>query len=116
MARSPTGAVETGFYEWMRHLPFPAHRPYFEEIVADSQGRVWLRDNLGGQLLAQHFMRREGLTVLYHLFDPEGAYLGVVDAPVKIIRITATHLYSLEVEPEYGYQRIRRYRINEDRY
>lgn len=112
LARGPGGEVDPSYYRWMRGLKFPDTKPCFGAIHVDETGRVWLMENLGGFVEWRRY-NKEGTLVTYHIFSPEGTYLGVAEAPLDIIHITETDLYSLERENEFGFRRIHRYRISE---
>lgn len=111
-SRGPGGKADPSFYRWMRGLKYPATKPHYGAIHVDDTGRVWLMENLGGNTEHSRFMD-EGILVTYYIFSPEGTYLGTAEAPLNIIQITETSLYSIERESEFRYRRIHRYRIRE---
>ena len=83
--------------------PYPSHLPTFEWLHVDSEGNVW----------AGQEPRDQGDDMNdFHVFGPDGRYLGVVEVPatLQVFRIGADFVLGM-VGDDLGVQYIHRYRI-----
>lgn len=81
-----------------------AYLPAYNSVVVDDEGRIWVEEYLPGGLRAAG---------TWHLFDPEGQYLGVVQTPIgfqlsQVVNGKAVGRWTDADEVEY----VRVYRLN----
>jgi len=104
--------------------PIPAHKPFFKELLAGRDGRIWVRLSTEGYAVenADHdpedpssvpVVWEESLR--YDVFEPDGTYLGVVVppdgfAPRPSPVFEGDHVWGV-TRDELGVQRVVRYRI-----
>lgn len=80
---------------------FPAHRPFFQRILVDNKGRIYVRKALSV------LDRDEG--VLFDVFGKDGFYLYRLELPFSPEVIHMGNLYDVFTSAETGEVRIRRY-------
>ena len=73
---------------------FPDHAAYWDRIIVDDAGYLWLHDGL------DEVTRNEGDSWKFHVVDPAGCYLGIVDLPVRSGRIMKGFLLGIVTDPE----------------
>ena len=104
--------------------PIPQFKPVFRELSAGRGGRIWVRlwteghsienedhdpDDPFSETVSWHEATR------YDVFEPDGTYLGVVDAPEEFRPwpppvFDGDHVWAMATD-ELGVQRVVRYRI-----
>ena len=80
-------AAEAAFREEMRPatrrinemLPVPTHRPAYADILVDPRGYVWTSEHKGR---FRNMLDAE--PVAWQVFDPDGVWLGAVEAPGRL--------------------------------
>ncbi len=73
---------------------FPDHAAYWDRIIVDDAGYLWLHDGL------DEVTRNEGDPWKFHVIDPTGCYLGIADLPVRSGRIINGFLLGIVTDPE----------------
>ncbi|HEX2166402.1 MAG TPA: 6-bladed beta-propeller [Longimicrobiales bacterium] len=83
-------------------LPPPTHFPAYEDIEAESDGHVWIRD---------YVWPDEGAAQEWQVFDPEGRWLGAVTMPpgftplvIEADEILGIFRDDMDVEHLHGYR------------
>ncbi len=125
MRESVEGSMRSTQPDWSWDgPPIPRHKPFFYELVAGRDGRIWVRvateahpaDNENHDPenpSSQAVVWREPLR--YDVFEPDGTYLGAVAAPEGFEHDRAPvfdgdHVWAV-TEDELGVERVVRYRI-----
>ena len=120
------GSVRRSFPGWDWDGPaIPAHKPFFQELLAGRDGRIWVRLWTEGRPVdnVDHDPDDPGsLPVIweeetrYDVFEPDGTYLGVVVAPDEFATFPAPvfdgdRVWAVTAD-ELGVERVVRYRIS----
>lgn len=106
----------------------PDHKPYFQELLAGRDGRIWVRLSTEGRPVdnVDHDPDDPGSPPVtweeetrYDVFEPDGTYLGVVVAPDEFSSFPAPvldgdHVWAVTAD-ELGVERVVRYRIDTGR-
>lgn len=123
------GSIRRSIPGWDWDGPaIPSHKPFFRELLAGRDGRIWVRLWTGGRPVdnMDHDPDDPGsLPVIweeetrYDVFEPDGTYLGVVVAPDGFSGFPAPVFDGDRVwavtQDELGVQRVVRYRIQTGR-
>jgi hypothetical protein len=105
--------IELAFVRRGRTLPrddveracqFPPHRPFFNGLFVDDEGRIYVR-RVGSVL-------DENRQSEFDIFSSEGHYIYKVALPFSPQLVHSGFLYLLSVPEDTGEVRIKRYRIN----
>jgi len=92
----PKGVVEEA-------VQFPAHRPFFDRILIDDKGRIYIKK------VKPVLDETESLE--FDLFSPEGHYLYKTILPFSPEIIKNGYFYDLYTSEETGEVRIKRYKV-----
>ncbi len=84
---------------------FPDEVGFWQRVVVDDYGYVWLEDVLTAT------ERAEGDPWKFLLLDPEGRFLGTVDLPMARPTISGGYAMGTVVDPETGETEVRVYRL-----
>ena len=123
------GSIRGSLPDWDWDGPsIPSHKPFFHELLAGRDGRIWVRLSTEGRPVdnEDHDPDDPGSFPVtweeetrYDVFQPDGTYLGVVVAPDGFSRFPAPVFDSDNVwavtEDELGVERVVRYRIRTGR-
>jgi hypothetical protein len=85
--------------------PFPRHAGWWDEVIADDSGYLWMRDVTSNPSMLP------GKSNRFFVFDPEGCYLGDIDLPAMRGRIEDGKLYMIVEDRETGLDEPVVYRI-----
>ncbi|MCY3808166.1 MAG: 6-bladed beta-propeller [Gemmatimonadetes bacterium] len=122
-----------GVVEYMRRMvpdwtwngpPIPEHKPFFHELLAGRDGRIWVRLATEAQRVENEDHDPEDPSSMpvdwreplrYDVFEPDGTYLGVVAPPEAFTHwvepvFDGDHVWAV-TRDELGIQRVVRYRI-----
>ncbi len=105
--------------------PIPDHKPFYRELLAGRDGRIWVRLQTAGNPVenedhdpeSPYSMPVEWVeSVRYDVFEPDGTYLGVVRPPDDFKPrprpvFDGDHVWAV-TEDELGVERVARYRID----
>ena len=120
------GSIRRSLPGWDWDGPaIPAHKPFFQELLAGRGGRIWVRLWTEGRPVdnVDHDPDDpDSLSVIweeetrYDVFDPDGTYLGVVVAPDEFSTFPAPvfdgdRVWAVTAD-ELGVERVVRYRIS----
>lgn len=105
--------------------PIPEHKPFYQQLLAGRNGRIWVRLVTEGHSVENENHdpenpRSEPVTweesLRYDVFEPDGTYLGVVVPPGEFMRYVIPVFDGDQVwavtRDELGVQRVVRYRID----
>ena len=123
------GSIRASLPDWDWDGPaIPSHKPFFHELLAGRDGRIWVRLATEGRPVdnEDHDPDDPGSFPVtweeetrYDVFQPDGTYLGVVVAPDGFSRFPAPVFDSDNVwavtEGKLGVERVVRYRIQTGR-
>ena len=115
------------YWDW-NGPAIPSHKPFFQELLAGRDGRIWVRLSGEGRPVdnEDHDPDDPGSFPViwveetrYDVFEPDGNYLGVVVAPDEFSYFPAPvfdgdHVWAV-TEDELGVERVVRYRIQTGR-
>ena len=104
--------------------PIPTHKPFFRDILAGRDGRIWVRVAAEGYPVENDDHDPQDPSsmpvswrepVRYDVFEPDGTYLGVVVPPDEFASLTnpvfdGNHVWGV-TRDELGLQRVVRFRI-----
>ena len=120
------GSIRRSLPGWDWDGPaIPSHKPFFQELLAGRDGRIWVRLWTEGRPVdnVDHDPDDPGsLPVIweeetrYDVFEPDGTYLGVVVAPDELSTFPAPvfdgdRVWAVTAD-ELGVERVVRYRIS----
>ena len=104
--------------------PIPDYKPFFQELLAGRDGRIWVRLSVEGESVenenydpnnpfSQPILWREAIR--YDVFEPDGTYLGVVVPPEDFDNqplpvFDGDYVWAVTTD-ELGVERVVRYRI-----
>ena len=123
------GGIRRSIPDWDWDGPaIPSHKPFFHELLAGRDGRIWVRLSTEGRPVDNddHDPDDPGSFPVtweeetrYDVFEPDGTYLGVVGAPDGFSRFPAPvfdsdHVWAV-TEDGQGVERVVRYRIRTGR-
>jgi hypothetical protein len=84
-------------------LNFPEYKPFFNLILSDDKGRIYVR-RLKSRLDSNK-------SKAFDLFNKEGYFLHKITMGVPSAVIKDGYIYNLNIDRETGYNRVKRYRI-----
>ena len=107
--------------------PIPEHKPFFQELLAGRDGRIWVRLTTEGYPVENEDHDPEDPSsqpviweesTRYDVFEPDGTYLGVVVPPDDFSPYTkpvfdGDHVWGV-TRDELGIERVVRFRIEVD--
>ena len=105
--------------------PIPDHKPFYKELLAGRDGRIWVRVTTEGYEAENEYHDPEDPTsmpvvwresVRYDVFEPDGTYLGVVVPPDEFTPYVepvfdGDHVWAV-TRDELGVERVVRFRID----
>jgi hypothetical protein len=90
------------YERWLAEVPFPVHKPSFQELATDVAGRLWVRLSTAGEADHNRWL----------VFDPEGQLVAEVEMPAgyRLLDIAEGHVLAMwkdDLDVEY----VRLYRL-----
>lgn len=89
--------------EVKRAYIFPEFKPFFQQIIGDDEGRIYVRRS--------KLYNPDDISQYYDFFSKEGHYLYKIKIPFFTNTIKRGYVYSVKSDPDTGYLKIIRYKI-----